>query len=198
MAALALLDDCLISLSGRMQDSFQSFLFLDLPARIETFGLLSFCCCLLGSLASKFPLPVNIGVALLALSACRSRSEAQCLCMCGAAAFTVATDVLYMVAFPSGWGAALTLLNAVLKLGAASNAYRLYGALGGGGDDELGDAEEGGSGGAAGPSSASAFPSAFQSGAYEPAQQQPDYAAIAAEAASKHSGIGDSTQYRAI
>ena len=168
---MALLDDCYVMLSGRLQSSLQAFAHLDLAARVETFGLLSFCCCLLGSLG-KFPLAINLGVALLALVACRSKSEAQCMCMCGGAIFTIVTDFVYITTNPSGWGAAMVVVNAALKLGCASNAHKLSSHLGG---DELSPPEEG-------------FPRAY----HVPPLQPEEYAV------SKHSGIGDATQYRAI
>ena len=177
--AASLLDDCLIMLSGRMQSGLQTFAFLDLPGRVETFGLLSFCCCMLGSLG-EFPLSANLGVALLALVACRSKSEAQCLCVCGASMFTILTDFFFITSNPSAWGTAMAIINAALKLGCANNAYKLCSSSQFGGD-ELSQPEEG-------------FPRAY----HAPPLQSEDYAALAADAASKHSGIGDATQYRAI
>lgn len=180
------MDDVLIMISGRMRQGLQAFMFLDVPERVETFGLLSFSCCLLGSQSVTFPLAVNIAVALLALIAARSRSDAQLLGLCAFVAFTSATDLL-QVFHCSAWGAAMLTVNLVLKFGAASNAYRLVGMPILASDNGLGAVEHGC--GSSGP----------PSGPYQaPPLAAADYEALAVEAASKHVGIGDATQYRAI
>jgi hypothetical protein len=170
-------------LTGRVQHGLHLLALMDLPARVETFGLFSFACCLLGSLASPFfPLAINVGVALLALVACRSRSEAQLLGYCGAVVFTLVTDLLFLFRSASAWGAAMIVVNVVCKLGGASNAYRLCSMVDAlGNDDELSASEEGGS---------SRYPSAYQA----PLAKE-DYQALAAEAASAchlERSLGDS------
>ena len=183
------MDDVLLMISGRMRQGLQAFMFLDVPERVETFGLLSFSCCLLGSLGhnaigiNNFPLTVNLAVALLALLASRSRSEAQLLGLCGFVGFTILTD-LFVLLRCSAWGAAMLIVNIVLKGGAASNALRMVGANLGN-DEALAPADHG-----IGPPMAN----------YQAPQSlgPADYEAMAAEAATKHVGIGDSTQYRAI
>ena len=171
--AMAAVDDCLIMVFGRLQSAMQSFMFLDMPARVETFGLLSFACCLLASL-SQFPLAVNLGVALLAVMASRSKSEGQLLALCGFAMFTVMTDLLFMAAHASAWSGLLMLVNIAIKLACASSAYRLAGILNElGGDDKLPAAAEGGT---------ASFPAA----GYQAPLGTEDYAALAAEAAGEH------------
>mmetsp|Transcript_18011 Transcript_18011/g.46045 ORF Transcript_18011/g.46045 Transcript_18011/m.46045 type:complete len:159 (+) Transcript_18011:84-560(+) len=131
------MDDALLMISGRIRRGWQAFMFLDVPERVETFALLSFACCLLGSLGI-FPVSVNLAVALLGLVAARSHSDAQLLGLCGFVAFTIATDIMQLFRC-SAWGASMLAVNVVLKFGAASNAYRMVGEPGP--DDGLSTAE---------------------------------------------------------
>ena len=164
----AMIDDCLIMATGRLQNGLRSFMYLDLPSRIETFGLLSFSCSLLGNLG-KFPIAANLAVALLAIVACRSRSEAQLLGLCGFALFTSVTDIIFMASSPSFWGTVFIVLNMLLKMGAASNAYRLCGAALEG-SESLETSDEGQAG----------YPSAYQAPSSLGAEEFPSFASEAA------------------
>ena len=173
------MDDILIMFSGRIRAGMQAFMFLDVPERVETFGLLSFSCSLGGSLGTNFPTAVNLAIALLALVAARSRSDAQLLGLCVFVGCTILTDLMQLF-HCSAWAGAMLMFNAVLKFGAATNAYRMVGA-GGYGDDDA--------------NSGRGLPPAAP---YQAPLGADDYASLAAEAASKHVGIGDATNYRAI
>jgi hypothetical protein len=149
-------DDLLLRLSARAG----AFAFLDTPSKIEVFALGSFSTCLLGSLA-RFPLPANLAIALLGLLACRSRSEAQLAGLCGFCVFTTITDLIEMArGGTSGWGGTMCILNIILKLFMAANAYRIVDALGAldemAPNDDLGEPGQVGSG-----SAASGFPTAY-------------------------------------
>ena len=144
-------------------------MFLDVPDRIETFGLLSFSCCLLGSLSQSFPLSINIGVALFILIASRNRRDSVLLGLCGFCAFTAVTDLLQLL-HCSFWGGSMSLVNIILKIGAASNAYRIVGRE----DVGLSDVDEG-----------SAHYSIGDANGYRAPLATEDYEALAAEAASK-------------
>ena len=172
------MDDALIMMSGRLRRGWQTFLLLDVPERVETFGLLSFSCCLLGSLGTM-PLTVNLAVAVQILAASRSRSDAQLLGVCGFAAFTSVTDFLQL-AHCTAWGGAMLIVNVVLKFGAASNAYRMIGEPGL--DDGLDAADDGG----------------LSSAPYRaPTLADEDYRALAVEAAGRQASVG-SSEYRAV
>lgn len=172
-------DDFVLRLSERAN----AFAFLDRPARVEVFALASFGCCLLGSLVDAFPLAANLAVAQLALLASRSRSEAQLIALCGFVLFTAVTDVIFMCVSPSGWGGMMIILNIVLKLSYATQAYRLCYTLShfaGYGDEPLPTSD-------AGPAS----------GAYPPAYQAPPPVDGDADAGDSLMP-GEATRYRAI
>lgn len=127
------MDDIVVRLATRIG----SVQLLDVPSRVEVLALASFSCCLLGDLG-EFPLASNLAVAVLALVACRSRSEAQLVAFCGFAIYTTITDVIFMCTIASSWGGAMTTFNIVLKLAAATNAYKMCATLSTMSGEELG------------------------------------------------------------
>ena len=187
-------EELLLRLSARAG----AYTFLDVPSKIEVLALGSFSCCLLGSLSTGFPLPVNLAVALLALLACRARSEAQLAGLCGFGLFTIITDIIAICTRPTGWGGTMTAFNIFLKLSVAGHAYRLCDALGAlddmapvNGDEGAVVAGGGGSGAAVG------YPTAYH--APVASMSEDDLATMSAEAADlKHSAVGEVTRYRAI
>ena len=176
------MDDFLVRLSARTG----AYSFLDVPAKMEVLALASFCCCLLGSMSSAFPLAQNIGIALLALLACRGNSEAQLAAACAFSLFTTVTDIIIMFANPSGWGGAMTTLNLLLKLAIAAHAYRMCETLGALAD-EIPSSVEGGCGSGAAGSTSGGYPVAY----HAPALKDDD----ADDAGARQ---GEATRYRAI
>ena len=114
---------------GRARQWATAFTFMDPAAKLELLCLVSFALCVLGSLV-VFPVAVNLAIALLGLSSCRSGSEAQLIAVCFFAVLTTVTDVIFICTRPSTYGGFMTLLNLVVKLAAATQAYRLLDAGG--------------------------------------------------------------------
>jgi len=127
------MEDRLRHAVARGQTWLLAFQLLESTAQIEIFCLASFCCCILGSLAT-FPLAANLAVALLGLICCRSGSDAQYFGYVLFAGMTSVTDVVHLCSHGSPWGGLLTLLNMTPKLAAASHCFRLCSLLGGGGE----------------------------------------------------------------
>jgi hypothetical protein len=115
------MEDFLLRLAGRAG----AFSYLDLPQKVESLALASFCCCLLGDLGA-FPLASNLGIALLGLVAIRARSEAQLISLCGFIMFTAVGDLFFVCTEADSWGGVFTVMNMVLKLGMGQYAFRMY------------------------------------------------------------------------